>query len=162
MRDGQIAQLAAPAALLRNPADDFVRQFVGGDRAMRLLKLAVVRDLTDRRVTSARRDTPVDEARRAMAAAGADTLIVTGPDGTFDSVVHVRDLDGRTGTLTGIPSRPHPTAAADESLHDAMSRMLTGGVAWLPVVDGGNRFDGVITMTAFARLMGAASAAPAG
>ena len=161
MRDGRIAQLAPPAELLRGPADDFVRQFVGGDRAMKLLKLATVRDLIDRRVTSARADTPVEDARRATAAAGADTLIVTDQDGAFAGIVHVRDLDGRTGTLAAIPIRRHPAAAADDSLHEAMSRMLTEGVAWLPVVDGGSRFDGVITMTAFARLMGPASPAPA-
>jgi osmoprotectant transport system ATP-binding protein len=162
MRDGRIAQLASPAELLRDPADDFVRRFVGGDRAMKLLKLATVRDLTDRRVTSARADTSVEDARRAMGAAGTETLIVTGADGTFDGVVQFSDLDGRTGTLAAIPFRRHPSAAAEESLHDAMSRMLTEGVAWLPVVDGGNRLDGVITMTAFARLMGEASTAPAG
>jgi osmoprotectant transport system ATP-binding protein len=162
MRDGKIAQLAPPAELLRSPAGDFVRQFVGGDRAMKLLKLATVRDLVDRRVTSAPLDTSVEEARRAMAAAGADTLIVTGPERAFHGVVHVRDLDGRTGTLAGVTARGHPTVGADDSLHDAMSRMLTGAVAWLPVVDGGSRFDGIITMTAFARLMGAAPAATAG
>jgi osmoprotectant transport system ATP-binding protein len=158
MRDGRIDQLAPPAELLRNPADDFVRRFVGGDRAMKLLKLAAVRDLVDRRVTSARIDTSVDEARRAMTGAGADTLIVTGDGGAFHGIVHARDLDGRGGTLAGIPSHPHPTAGGDESLHEALSRMLSEGVAWLPVVDGANRFDGVITMTAFARLMGASTA----
>ena len=69
MRDGKIAQLAPPAELLRSPTGDFVRQFVGADRAMKLLKLATVRDLVERRVTSARLDTSVEEARRAMAAA---------------------------------------------------------------------------------------------
>ena len=159
MRDGRIAQLASPADLLRSPADDFVRRFVGGDRAMKLLKLAAVRDLADRRVAPARAETTIEEARRAMSAAGADTLVVTDANGAFRGVVHTLDLDGRTGTLAAIPPRPHPTAAADESLHEAMSRMLTEGVPWLPVVDGGSRFDGVITMTAFARLM---RAAPAG
>ena len=161
MRDGRIAQLAPPAELLRSPADEFVRQFVGGDRPMKLLKLAAVRDLVDRRVTSIRLDASVEDARRAMAAAGADALIVTDAAGGFHGIVRVRDLDGRGGTLASIVSHAHPTAGADDSLHDAMSRMLAGGVAWLPVVDGG-RFDGVITMTAFARLMGTVPAVPAG
>jgi osmoprotectant transport system ATP-binding protein len=153
MRDGRIVQLDAPAELLRHPADEFVQRFVGADRAMKLLKLALVRDLADRRVAAGRTDTTVDQARRVMAAGGADTLIVTEADGAFRGIVHAGDLDGRAGTLAAIPTHPHPTAAADDSLHDALSRMLTEGVPWLPVIDGGTRFDGVITMTAFARLM---------
>jgi osmoprotectant transport system ATP-binding protein len=159
MREGRIAQFARPAELLRTPADEFVRRFVGADRAMKLLKLAPVRDLADRRVGAARADMTLEDARRAMAATGADTLIVTGTDGTFCGVVHAGDLNGRAGTLAAIPPRAHPTTAAGDTLHDALSRMLTEGVPWLPVIDGGNRFDGVITMTAFARLM---DAAPAG
>jgi osmoprotectant transport system ATP-binding protein len=159
MRDGRIAQLAPPAELLRSPADDFVRRFVGADRAMKLLKLAAVRDLADRRVGAARADMSVEDARHAMAAAGADALVVTAADGGFCGIVQAGDLNGRAGTLAALPPRAHPTASADDSLHEALSRMLTEGVPWLPVVDGDNRFDGVITMTALARLM---STAPAG
>ncbi|HLW48191.1 MAG TPA: ABC transporter ATP-binding protein [bacterium] len=155
MRDGRIAQLAPPAELLRSPADEFVRRFVGADRAMKLLKLAAVRDLIDRRVGAAREDTTVEDARRMMSAAGADTLIVTGTDGAFSGIVHAGDLEGRGGTVGAIPPRARPAIAADQNLHDAMSRMLMEGVPWLPVVDGAQRFDGVITMTAFTRLMDA-------
>ncbi len=43
MRSGRIVQLEPPAGVLRRPADEFVRQFVGRDRAMKLLKLFIKR-----------------------------------------------------------------------------------------------------------------------
>jgi osmoprotectant transport system ATP-binding protein len=46
LRDGGVlAQYATPAAILSRPADDFVAQFVGADRALKRLSLATVAEL---------------------------------------------------------------------------------------------------------------------
>jgi osmoprotectant transport system ATP-binding protein len=153
MRAGRIVQLASPADVLRHPADEFVRQFVGLDRAMKLLKLARVRDLVDRRVAGVPATADAEETRRLMRGGGSDTLVVVDPGGVFQGVLHHQDLEHREGPVGGLGPRPHPTASPEQSLHDAIAYMIGEGVAWLPVVDGERRFLGVITMSAFARLM---------
>lgn len=45
MDDGQLHQYATPMEILKHPADDFVAQFMGGDRFFRQLKLLTVRDV---------------------------------------------------------------------------------------------------------------------
>jgi len=45
LRSGQLVQYATPAELLAHPTDDFVRDFVGGDRALKALGLLRLRDL---------------------------------------------------------------------------------------------------------------------
>ena len=44
MDDGQLHPYATPMEMLRHPADEFVAQFMGGDRFFRQLKLLTVRD----------------------------------------------------------------------------------------------------------------------
>jgi len=154
MRAGQIAQLAPPAEVLRRPADEFVRQFVGQDRAVKLLKLARVQGLLERRIAKASTDDDVGAARRALQDAGSDTLAVVGPDGAFHGVLAAADLEGRAGLVGRLEPRPHPTTVGEQSLHDAMTTMLGEGVAWLPVVDAAGRPIGVVTMSALARVMG--------
>ena len=155
MRAGTIAQVGAPAEVLRRPADEFVRRFVGHDRAMKLLKLARVGDLVDRRVARVSAEAAADEARRILRAAGGDTLAVVGADGVFQGVLRFQDLEGRAGAVGSLPLRPHPTAWEEQSLHDAMAQMVTLGATWLPVVDADGRLLGVVTMSGFTRLMAA-------
>ena len=155
MRAGAIAQLGTPGEVLRHPSDEFVRRFVGHDRAMKLLKLARVGDLVDRRIAQVFADAPVEEAQRALQAAGGDILAIVRADGAFHGVMSFQDLEGRTGSVGSLPARPHPTASEEQSLHDAMAQMVTEGTAWLPVVDARGRLLGVVTMTGFTRLMAA-------
>ena len=42
---GVLAQYATPAEILDNPADDFVAEFVGADRALKRLGLATLADV---------------------------------------------------------------------------------------------------------------------
>ncbi len=44
-RGGELAQYATPSELLMHPADEFVEQFVGADRALKRLALTRVRDV---------------------------------------------------------------------------------------------------------------------
>ena len=155
MRAGRIVQLGAPGDVLRRPADEFVQRFVGHDRAMKLLKLARVADLVDRRVAQVPADAPAEEARRVLRAAGGDILAVVGSGGTFQGILRFQDLEGLGGSVASVRPRPYPTASEEQSLHDAMAQMVTDGLAWLPVLDARGRLLGVVTMGGFTRLMAA-------
>jgi osmoprotectant transport system ATP-binding protein len=155
MRSGRIVQLEPPAGVLRRPADEFVRQFVGRDRAMKLLKLARVRDLVERRVAKAAAHDDIETTRRMMRDAWSDTLAVVGSDGTFRGVLTFQDLEGRAGPVGGLRVRAFPTTSEDQSLHEAMATMLVEGVAWLPVLDDRGGLVGAVTISAFARLTAA-------
>ena len=92
MDDGQLHQYATPMEMLRHPADDFVAQFMGGDRFFRQLKLLTVRDVMVRDVPGAREspeaipsissECRLDIALEKMLTAGKDQLSVEGERGT--------------------------------------------------------------------------------
>jgi osmoprotectant transport system ATP-binding protein len=86
---GRLAQYATPAEILSDPADDFVAQFVGADRALKRLGLTTLADVQlavpnghkpgDERLTP---NTTVRDALSAVLSAGGAPLAVV--DGSGD------------------------------------------------------------------------------
>lgn len=98
LRDGRLVQIDRPAALLARPADDFVREFVGGPLAgLRMLRTRTVAerievgaDVADGPVLHP--DMPLDLALGAMVAARADRLAVADASGRKLGVVTLGGL----------------------------------------------------------------------
>ncbi len=100
LRDGALVQYDTPEAILSAPADAFVEQFVGADRALKRLALIPVTDAmegADRSLPehSIEPGASLREALSRMFSLGADGLVVTDSRGEPLGVV----------TLTGIRSR---------------------------------------------------------
>ncbi len=72
MRQGRVEQCASPLALLARPANDFVRSFVGHDRALRRLALLRVADLVEAMPVGL--DTPAAAADHSPALAPGASL----------------------------------------------------------------------------------------
>jgi len=109
MDDGQLHQYATPMEMLKHPADDFVAQFMGGDRFFRQLKLLTVRDVMvsesflalgdPRRDIPGARESPegipsissecrLDIALEKMLTAGKDQLSVEDERGTSIGILN--------------------------------------------------------------------------
>jgi osmoprotectant transport system ATP-binding protein len=86
---GILEQYATPMEILKEPANEFVSEFVGPEKGLRRLGLIAVADIElDRRPQSEGApvvgpDSPVREALDAMVATGALEAAVAGPDGTY-------------------------------------------------------------------------------
>jgi osmoprotectant transport system ATP-binding protein len=100
---GVLAQYAPPAEILERPADDFVAEFVGADRALKRLGLATLADVKlpplngDKPAADVPLTMSVRDALAAVLAAGGRPLRVVGEDGevrglaTLDAIGHVFD-----------------------------------------------------------------------
>ncbi len=66
-RGGKLAQYAPPAELLMSPANSFVEDFVGADRALKRLALQRVRDVDLWEAPLVRVGDPISEARARAA-----------------------------------------------------------------------------------------------
>jgi osmoprotectant transport system ATP-binding protein len=87
MKSGKIVQYDTPDALLSHPADAFVENFVGIDRAIKRLSLFTVNDAMNAAAprTGASTVTPTSSLRDALAlmvAANSDVLAVVDESGT--------------------------------------------------------------------------------
>lgn len=103
MDDGQLHQYATPMEILKHPADDFVAQFMGGDRFFRQLKLLTVRDVmqvslgdipgaqeseAQEAIPSISSECRLDIALEKMLTAGKDQLSVEDERGTSIGILN--------------------------------------------------------------------------
>lgn len=100
MRDGRLVQLDTPAALLARPADAFVAEFVGADRALRGLALVTAGEACRPGATPAGApvvpsSTPLRDALSTLLASRADALAVTADDGRSLGVIDLAAIRDR-------------------------------------------------------------------
>jgi osmoprotectant transport system ATP-binding protein len=86
MRDGHLVQYATPAALLAQPADEFVRDFVGADRALKRMALTAVKEIpyevgTDSSGPELSQEMSLRDALSALLDAGSTTGCVVDETG---------------------------------------------------------------------------------
>jgi osmoprotectant transport system ATP-binding protein len=98
---GHLAQYATPSDLLANPADEFVAEFVGADRALKRLGLTTLADVPLEKLNGHRPSgqlpltMSVRDALSAVLAAGGEALTVIDQNGeavglaTLESIGHV-------------------------------------------------------------------------
>jgi len=123
-KGGVLAQYATPVELLMAPADDFVEDFVGSDRALKRLALTRASDVQLH---------PVD-------------------DGLPFALV--RDEDGRpVAWERGAERHPVRTVRGDETLRDALSDLLRIPVELGAVVDAEGRVTGVLGLDVIHELL---------
>jgi len=96
---GMLAQYDTPDAVLAHPADEFVAQFIGEDRALRRLALRTLADvelepLDDAAdAPTARRTTTLRNAVSLMVEAGSDRVVVVDEQGRRDGMLRLRRIE---------------------------------------------------------------------
>jgi osmoprotectant transport system ATP-binding protein len=95
-RGGKLAQYDTPETILKQPADDFVADFVGADRALKALALHTLAELELRPAANggvrALRTTTLRDALSLLIAEHAELLTVTDDDGRVLGSVTKDDL----------------------------------------------------------------------
>jgi osmoprotectant transport system ATP-binding protein len=144
LREGGIlAQFATPAELLLSPADDFVEQFVGSDRALKRLSLSRVRDLELLPVVQVRDGDPSEWVRGQLVGARVPYPLVVDRDGKPLAWLDADDLS-RERVSAGEGSH---VAILDQDavLRDAFSTVLQNRVRFAVVVDEHGNALGVLS-----------------
>jgi osmoprotectant transport system ATP-binding protein len=144
-KGGILAQYATPEELLMRPADDFVEDFVGADRALKRLSLMRVRDIDLWKAPLVRPGEPTSRARAAIADADLPFPLVVDAGGRPLGWMSERDLAGETVTEQPDTS-PDPLLELEDVLRDALSDLLRSDTQYGPVVDGRGAVVGVLSV----------------
>ena len=142
---GHLAQYAPPAELLMAPADEFVEQFVGDDRALKRLALQRVRDVDLIKVANIRPGEPVAEARAKCDDSDVDLAMLIDDEGRPQGWLSERAFTGER-VRKELRSPAEPIIDLDDVLRDALGRLLAAESRYGPVVDARGRMAGVLSM----------------
>jgi osmoprotectant transport system ATP-binding protein len=143
---GKVVQNDTPEQLLAHPANRFVRNFVGTDRALkRLSRFSVSDHMRSPRALSL---DAADFAEQAlgMKKDGTRFLWVTTDSGRLFGWIDLREIGTDDDVKSGVTEvDPSETAIrASYTLREALSRMLGQGIKTAPVIDDEKRLVGEI------------------
>ncbi len=141
---GILEQYAPPDELLADPANEFVKQFVGNDRSSKRLTLARVADLPFAQGPVIEISASFDEAQSVMAAHRTDWIGLTS-GGAFQGWVDATNIDSATDLAALTRSRPAAQVMPDSTLREAMEIIMTSRTS-VAVIDDDGRFGGVVTL----------------
>jgi osmoprotectant transport system ATP-binding protein len=142
---GVLAQYATPAELLMAPANDFVEDFVGADRALKRLALLRVRDIDLWEAPLAFVGQATADVRAKLDGAEVPHALLVDSDRKPLGWLSETDLDKET-----VPQRPdsgpEPILDLDDVMRDALSDLLQTETQYAPVTDGRGQLAGVLSV----------------
>jgi len=155
---GVIEQLATPDELMRDPANEFVKSFVGQDRGLRRLGLNAVCALRYHQGPVVDAGATFDDAERVIAMEGTDWLGIT-IDGRFAGWTKVNDVRAActNGSALADVERFDPIAQIEpaSTLRAAMELIMSSNSSVAVINDGGS-FGGVVTLEDIRRALSSA------
>ncbi len=151
-KGGKLAQYATPAELLMNPADRFVEDFVGADRALKRLALQRVRDVDLWKAPLVRAGESTSDAVARAAESEVPYPLLVDDDDRPVAWLNDRDLNGDVVEAPDA-SRAEPILELDDILRDALSDLLEEEVQYGPVVDEQGRAFGVLSVEILAHAL---------
>jgi osmoprotectant transport system ATP-binding protein len=144
-KGGKLAQYAPPAELLIQPANPFVEDFVGSDRALKRLALQRVRDVDLWKAPLVRVGEPAAAARAKLAESEVPYPLLVDDQGRPLGWLSERALDGEQVT-DELRSRANPVLEMEDILRDALSDLLAEEAQYGPVVDERGAVAGVLSI----------------
>ena len=162
MREGgRVAQYATPAELLMSPADEFVEDFVGADRALKRLALMRVADVSLWEAPLAHVGQATAEVHAKLREAEVPYPLLVDDERRPLGWLSQRELRSEF-----VPPRPdvppNPLIERDDVLRDALADLLQAESQYAPVVDSGGRIDGVLSVEIISEFLSSPAALSAG
>lgn len=141
----RIAQYDTPEKILTAPANDFVRDFIGGGASLKRLSLSRVRDIELASWPTVSAADSTDQAHRVLRESDHSSVLVLDTEGRPARWVGADDLRRGTGQpLDQIGTQPQAVIEPRATLNDALNELISARNAVSIVVDEDGRYLGVV------------------
>ena len=142
---GKIEQFASPEEILREPANDFVRKFVGAERGLKRLALMSVDEIQLEKGPVVEPGASAAEARKVMDGSDFDWVSVV-EDGELLGWVDRASLE-RAEKVSDVRPRPFSAYVTGAStLRQALDSIVTSRTQVAVVATEGQRYKGILTL----------------
>ncbi|GLI89077.1 choline ABC transporter ATP-binding protein OpuBA [Bacillus subtilis] len=150
LKAGEIVQVGTPDDILRNPADEFVEEFIGKERLIQSSSPDVERvdQIMNTQPVTITADKTLSEAIQLMRQERVDSLLVVDDKHVLQGYVDVEIIDQCRKKANLIGEVLHEdiyTVLGGTLLRDTVRKILKRGVKYVPVVDEDRRVIGIVT-----------------
>ena len=149
-KGGVIEQYATPEEILRAPANEFVKQFVGVERGLKRLALIRVADIEIEEGPVCSSASSPQEARRQMEKFDLDWCSVV-DDGELKGWVDEEAMAGHSHVGDGTIRLFNAYVTKDSSLRHALDSIVTSRTQVAVVADEGQRYAGILSLDRISR-----------
>lgn len=159
MDKGEIAQIASPEEMLRNPANDLIRSFLGkhihdNDETLTIssfLRTNIFKVGADRGIL---------ECTELMALHGVDTLLVTDSDDRYLGTVSIEEINEHSqeklDSIAPLVRRVMPEASITDEAKACFDKLLVKGGNYVVVLNPDQTIAGIVTRSSMARALASA------
>jgi osmoprotectant transport system ATP-binding protein len=140
---GRLEQYDTPAAILGNPANQFVAEFVGSDRGLKRMSVTRISPTDLDHPPIVHLDDSLDIAATVLTGSNSRWAVVLDQSDQLHGWIGIESAQG-TGLVRDAARRMEAWVPAGATLKQAFSEMLQYDAGWVAVLDG-DRFLGVCT-----------------
>ncbi|QHJ96010.1 Choline transport ATP-binding protein OpuBA [Bacillus subtilis] len=150
LKAGEIVQVGTPDDILRNPADEFVEEFIGKERLIQSSSPDVERvdQIMNTQPVTITADKTLSEAIQLMRQERVDSLLVVDDEHVLQGYVDVEIIDQcrkKANLVSEVLHEDIYTVLGGTLLRDTVRKILKRGVKYVPVVDEDRRLIGIVT-----------------
>ncbi|MFS8652372.1 MAG: ABC transporter ATP-binding protein [Caldibacillus sp.] len=147
INEGKILQYDTPENILKNPANDFVANFIGKRRVWNNPEVLKAVDIMIENPVSVSPKRNVLQAIEIMAENKVDSLMITNKENELIGLVTLKriQLEDRNRLIEDLMERDVLTVKEDDSLVDVLEKMNRYKVGYMPVIDTSGKLSGLIT-----------------
>jgi osmoprotectant transport system ATP-binding protein len=151
---GRVEQYATPAEILMAPANEFVEDFVGADRALKRLSLLRVGDIDLWRAPNARPGQSTAEVRAQLAAPDVEVPYALLIDDDERPLGWLTERDLVSDTVPATADAPlGPVLETGDVMRDALADLLQGESMYAAVTDHDGRIVGILSIEIIAEFL---------
>jgi len=151
---GRLVQYGSPESLLTAPANQFVKDFVGADRALKRLDLLQVKDAMLKNPVHCHDMDEAEDVYRYMQENGLNYLLVCDNQDVLLGYVNLRDIVDHSGKVGDRIKPMTLTVRPNQNLKEALSKMLSYDIGIVVAVDDSGKLAGILNTTTLAAVIG--------
>ncbi|SFB14011.1 osmoprotectant transport system ATP-binding protein [Lentibacillus halodurans] len=157
MREGEVVQADTPDQILRNPANEFVEEFLGKDRLIQgRPDVTTVGQIMEGFPVTVQTGTTLKSAIYTMRNRHVDSLLVVDPGNVLKGVIDIEAINlnyKKANLVEEIMEKEIFSVTQDSLLRDTVHKILRRGAKYVPVVDEQQRLTGIVTRATLANIV---------
>ncbi len=156
MEDGCVVQFDTPTEILKNPINDFVRDFVGKNRIWNQPELIKAKDIMIEMPIKSVAERTILQAIEIMKSNHVDSLLVVDKANTLCGLVTLKQIrlnSDKTKKLKDIMEKELITVNKEDSIINVLEIIKKEDISFVPVIDNDLKLSGLITKSSLLSIL---------
>ncbi|MCB2293533.1 ABC transporter ATP-binding protein [Clostridium algoriphilum] len=160
MNGGDVVQFDTPEEILKNPINDFVRDFVGINRIWNQPELIKAKDIMIAKPIKSVGERTIFQAIEIMKTSNVDSLLIVEKDNILTGLITLKQIrttlrknPDKTVKIKDIMQRDLITVNQEDSIINILEVIKKEDINFVPVVDDNNKLSGLLTKSSLLSIL---------